>query len=257
MKSSIADLTDAGPFAWGPRPADLGGEAPRTLARQTSLRLRRDIIRGVFKPGEKLTSARLSKAYDVGASPMREALFQVTSEGLIRWEEHKGFIVSPLTLGEMRDVSSLRLQLEIFAVRQTLAQGQGLEPWEAALLSAEYRLKKAEEAITQAGQAGGAEVVDEWESLHRDFHRTLCSRAGSPWLLHFFDSLYDHLERYRRAYWRYGERSADANHEHEGIVRAVLAHDADEVERLLTRHFQRQAEMTYATMQACAPPAAR
>ena len=220
---------------------------PRTLAGQTARKLRQDIIQGKLRPGERLTFERLTRMYEVGSSPLREALFQVAAEGLVHGEDHKGFIVAPINLGEMMDVSSLRAQLEMFAASLSIEHGG--EEWETRVLSASHRLKRAEVALRQAGPEQRRAAEDDWEQRHREFHYALCSACGSPWALHFFDQLYDQLERYRRHFWQYAERAEAADDEHESILQAALAHDREKTASLLKAHFQKQAALTTDAMQ--------
>lgn len=237
---SMAPLAAALP--WGPKAGVARDVAPRTLAGQTAQRLREDIIRNRLEPGERLTIQKLVRRYGVGTSPLREALFQVASDGLVRVEDHKGFVVASLSLGEMQDVSSLRAYLEINALRRSIEQGG--EEWEAAVLTAAHRLAKADARLVDAKGGDLLVATDEWETRHRAFHYALCSACGSPWLLHFFDALYDQLERYRRRLWHYEDRVADAGNEHEQIRDAALARQGDVAVKLLSEHFRRQAVLT-------------
>ncbi|MBR1221602.1 FCD domain-containing protein [Bradyrhizobium sp. U87765 SZCCT0131] len=223
---------------WGPGPTR--GEVPKTLAGRVAQQLRQDIIRHRLEPGERLQFEKLSKLYDVGTSPLREALFQVAAQGLVMAEDHKGFFVAPIHFDEMFDVSKLRANLECFAIRGAIREGK--EDWEVDLLAAFHRLKRAGLAVTP-----GEEDEDkrtEWEDRHRDFHYALCKGCGSPWLLHFFDELYDHMERYRRYFWKYAERAVAADSEHEAIMKAALDRDEDLAASLLQAHFERQAKLT-------------
>lgn len=227
---------------WGPRAGIARDLKPRTLAGQTAQRLREDIIRNRLHPGERLTIEKLTASYEVGTSPLREALFQVAGDGLVRVEDHKGFVVAPLNFGEMLDVSSLRAYLEMNAIRRSIENGG--EDWETGVLAACHRLTRAEARLEGASGDELTLAEDEWEQRHREFHAALCSACGSPWLLHFFDALYDQLERYRRHYWRYAERARGADDQHEQIKNAAIARDADRVVALLAEHFRRQAELT-------------
>lgn len=226
---------------WGPRVGATRGNEPRTLAGQTAQQLRRDIICNRFQPGERLTIEKLANRYAVGTSPLREALFQVAGDGLVHVVDHKGFVVAPLDPREMLDVSSLRAYLEINALQRSIKQGD--DNWEAAVLAAAHRLTKAEARLTGSSR-DASDAQDEWEQRHREFHYALCSACGSPWLLHFFDMLYDQLERYRRHLWRYDERVRDADDQHEQLKNAALARDARTARRVLKEHFRRQAELT-------------
>jgi DNA-binding GntR family transcriptional regulator len=248
--------TPPAPTAWGPRAGIARDARPRTLAGQTALRIRQDIIRNRFEPGERLTIEKLAALYQVGASPLREALFQAAGDGLVRIEDHKGFVVAPLHLAEMWDVSSLRAYLEIGALQRSIELGG--EEWETAVLIAEHRIGKAEARLLGAGAGDLPAAEDEWEARHREFHYALSSACGSPWMLHFFDALYDQLERYRRRFWRYQERAGSADDQHRKIKDAALQRDAALATRLLTEHFQRQAELSaVASEQAGAEPAVK
>lgn len=226
---------------WGPSVGVTRGNESRTLAAQTAQRLRRDIICNHLQPNERLTIENLAKRYVVGISPLREALFQVANDGLVHVLDHKGFKVAPLDPGEMLDVSSLRAYLEIKALQRSIKLGS--EAWETAILAAAHRLTKAEARLA-AQPCDLSNAQDEWEQSHREFHYALCSACGSPWLLHFFDVLYDQLERYRRHLWRYQERVRDAGDQHEQLKNAALARDAKTAKRVLNEHFRRQAELT-------------
>lgn len=232
---------------WGPRAGQARDAEPRTVAGRAAQQLRADIIQGKLLPGERLTFEKLSKAYGAGSSPLREALFQVAAEGLVHSEDHKGFMVAPINLGEMHDVSSLRAYLEMFAVVQSIRLGG--DDWETNLLGASHRLKKAEQALGKTSEPPQQEAINEWELRHREFHYTLCSACGSPWLLHFFDELYDQLERYRRHFWCYAERAEAADDEHGQILAAALTRDSEKAKNLLEEHFRKQAELTRSTIQ--------
>lgn len=225
---------------WGPGLHPTRHETPKTLAGRVAQQLRLDIIRHRFEPGERLQFEKLSKLYDVGTSPLREALFQVAAQGLVVAEDHKGFFVAPIQFDEMLDVSNLRANLEAYAIRGSIRDGR--EEWEVDLLAAFHRLKRAGIAVS-ANQEDDDQRT-EWEDRHREFHYALCKGCGSPWLLHFFDELYDHMERYRRYFWKYAERAVAADSEHEGIMKAALDRDEERAVSLLQAHFQKQAKLT-------------
>lgn len=225
---------------WGPSLHPSRDTTPKTLAGRVAQQLRHDIIRHQLAPGERLQFEKLSKRYEVGTSPLREALFQVAAQGLVIAEDHKGFVVAPIQFDEMLDVSNLRANLEAYAIRGAIQFGR--EDWEVDLLSAFHRLKLAGIAVSANQEDEGRRT--EWEDRHREFHYALCKGCGSPWLLHFFDELYDHMERYRRYFWKYAERAVAADGEHEAIMTAALDRDEDRAVSLLQAHFQKQARLT-------------
>ena len=78
--------------------------------------LKQDIIRGVFKPGEKLLMSALKERYDLGVGPLREALSQLVAEKLVVAISQKGYRVAPMSLEEMRDIYDARANLEAMIV---------------------------------------------------------------------------------------------------------------------------------------------
>ena len=61
-----------------------------TLVELAITKLRQDILAGVFAPGSKLRVEELRSSYEIGASPLREALSRLVSNGLVRWSQIVG-----------------------------------------------------------------------------------------------------------------------------------------------------------------------
>ncbi len=167
-------------------------ELSTTLADLADRNLRRDIVAGVLKPGEKLSIASLIKRYAIGASPLREALSRLSTDRLVVLEGKRGFTVAPISAAELDDISICRRLVETEAVR--LAVEHGDETWEARVVAAFHRLDRAEE---RARQHPAADPV-EWEQRNSEFHAAVVSACGSTWLIRLQTMLYAQHERYRR-----------------------------------------------------------
>jgi len=77
------------------RIAELAEQEPAgTLASSVYDRLRGDILSGSLPPGEKLRTEALRSRYEVGNSPIREALNRLSADGLVTREDQKGFRVA-------------------------------------------------------------------------------------------------------------------------------------------------------------------
>jgi len=202
---------------------------PKTQSERAYGMIRERILSGDFEPGLKLRVERLRESLDIGASPLREALSRLTSEGLVMLEGQRGFRVAPISLNALKDISRVRKLLEGEAVR--LAVEAGDEAWEAAVVSAFYRLEKAEQRL-QDGEADFAEV----EQRNRAFHDAIVAGAQSPWLQRMRGLVYDQHERYRRLSKQHMGRMRDVQREHRAILDAVLARDVDAAVAASCRH---------------------
>lgn len=224
-------------FDWRDVPGIGPDRTPKTLTEETLMRLRRDIVSGAFEAGRKMKSEDLKKRYGVGTSPIREALFQLVSEGLVRSDGQRGFRVAELRQAELLDIADWRARLECEALRRSIRNGD--VEWEASAVAAFHRLKHIEGRKDLDAQ----EAADQWEERHRGFHFALYSACGSPWLLRFCGLLIQHGERYRRAYIAYPRISSTITAEHRAIMDAATSRDADLATELLEKHIRHAAEL--------------
>ena len=202
-----------------------------TLAQAAYRALRIDIIRGARPPGERLRIEKLKTLYEVGPTPLREALQMLATDQLVIAEGNRGFTVAPLDPVEFEDLNIARTAIELSAIRLSIAKGDA--EWESKVVAASYLMQKQDMVLMQTTSA----VPDAWEAANTAFHSAMVAACGSRWLLKLRNSLYDQCARYRRAsvHQRQGQR--DLNAEHQAISEAVLSRDADRACDLTARHF--------------------
>lgn len=80
-------------------------------------KLQKDILTGKLKPGEKLTEQNLCKTYGVSRTPVREALRQLETDGLVENILNRGAFVIGMTDQDYEDMFELRKAYEIQAVK--------------------------------------------------------------------------------------------------------------------------------------------
>jgi DNA-binding GntR family transcriptional regulator len=207
-----------------------------TLADAAYKRLRLDIIRGHLKPGERLRIEKLKTDYEIGPTPVREALQKLTAESLVTTSGNRGFAVAPLSMQEFQDLNTARTCIEKEALR--LAVSLGDNAWEARVVAAHYVLKKEDAALKKLSGA----VPDSWEVANADFHLATVEACGSKWLLHIRSSLSDLCERYRRTSLFQNRDARDLETEHAEIAAAVLDRDADLACERIAAHFLQTAK---------------
>lgn len=203
-----------------------------TLVGAAYVKLRHDIIQGRLPPGSRLRVEHLKDDYGVGAGTLREALALLVSDALVVAHGQRGFHVTPISLEDFRDITENRVLLETEALRQSIAVGD--DDWESAVLAAFHRLSKAEQRLAADPDAR----FEEWEQRNREFHRELIRACPSRWMHHFLGILYQQAERYRRLTVTRRPIARDLHDEHQGILDATLARDADRASALLASHIR-------------------
>ena len=200
----------------------------RTLVESSYNRIRSDIIGGKLAPGSKLRIEELREDYSIGASPLREALNRLAGEGFVTVEEQRGFKVAPVSPGDLRDLSRMRVMLECEALRESI--GNGDDEWEASLVAAHHRLQK-----TEYGNRGN---LAEWERRNNEFHEALIASCPSSWLLRLRRILYEQHKRYRFIAILSQQEDRDVHREHREILEAALARDVEAACRATELHIQ-------------------
>ncbi len=79
--------------------------------------LRRDILQGVLKPGQRITQDEIAKRLGISWTPVREALRQLEAEGWVHLKNNQGAVVAPLSLQDFNDIYQLRLLIQPEAAR--------------------------------------------------------------------------------------------------------------------------------------------
>lgn len=194
-------------------------------------RLRADIIAGVLIPGQKLKIEELRQLYDVGTSPIREALSLLTSDHFVERIDQRGFRVATVSAKEFDELLKTRCWLEERALRESIAHGNA--SWEEQVVLAAYRLSRVPRSADDDHFVANAE----WEVRHKHFHVTLISACDSTMLMKFCDQLYDQNIRYRQLSGIQAYPTRDVTAEHGAICDAVLARDADLAAQLLVSHY--------------------
>jgi DNA-binding GntR family transcriptional regulator len=207
--------------------------------RATSLydQLRTDLLDGWLVPGSKLAIEALSERYASSQTPLREALNRLVADGLVQRREQRGFVVAGISAHDLAEITKTRGWLEAIALRESIA-AHGTA-WEEALVLAHHRLAKTPRSLD------ARRFIDnpEWEPLHRAFHRALISGCGSRWLLGFCEQLADQHHRYRRLSAPRAFAKRGVAGEHQQLLAAALAGQADEAVALLQAHFERTARL--------------
>lgn len=210
--------------------------ASRSLTADTYEKLKAELLGGQLLPGSKLKIDELRTRLDVSPGAVREALSRLTSDGLVVSVAQKGFIVSPISTEDLRDLTAVRIEIETRCLRDSIENGD--LAWEGRILDVWHRLSRTEPVIGDHP----TQMNPVWTEYHSELHDTLIDACTSQWWLKLRDQMYLQAERYRRLLLPYQTGTRDTEAEHRGIVEATLARDAGKACALLTAHLRATAD---------------
>ncbi|MEE8435684.1 MAG: GntR family transcriptional regulator [bacterium] len=214
------------------------GEAG-TLASSVYHQIRRDILNGSLRPGEKLRSEFLRHRYQAGGSPVREALNRLSADGLVAREDQKGFSVKKVSREDLTELVLTRCWLEEIALRESIQNRTAA--WEESLVLAFHRLSR----VPRSSRTETYSPNPNWEALHQLFHLTLISACGSKLLLSFCGQMNDLADRYRQLAIIASYPKRNELEEHRAIMEAAINGQADEAVERIKAHYHRTAEILF------------
>ena len=216
------------------------GDIARSQSSMSFQRIRSDILHGRHPPGERLKISELAASLNVSPGAIREALSRLSSEQLVISRDQRGFVVAPLSLDDLEDLSDLRCEIEEIALRRSVARGD--VDWEAGILAAGHRLQSTP---LLSGDAFPS-LAPEWLARHAAFHAALVSNCGCKRMLELHASLYEQFERYRGLSVNNVERAKTVPKEHQELVEAALARDANKLVALMLSHLRKTTKFIIA-----------
>lgn len=193
--------------------------------------LRRAILNGTLKPGERLMEVHLANKLGVSRTPIREAIRKLELEGLVVMLPRKGAEVAKISEKSLQDVLEVRRALDVLIAelacdRITPEQQEMLK--EAHL----YFEKVTKEAQTEdAAKLAKADVA---------FHDIIMEATGNSRLKSLVNNLAEQMYRYRFVYLQDESIHANLVTEHEAIYKAIISKDKDAAAKAARVHIDNQ-----------------
>jgi len=218
--------------------------APSRRVRRAGLReevyeaLLEMLIENRIEEGSALRVESVSRLLDVSPTPVREALVQLESTGLVTYVTNKGYSVSPrLSPDDIVEIMDARTVLEIAAASRaaTAATDEAI----AVLVRLIDEQASAARAVESADELERVAAVREYLRLDHAFHDTLFAASGNRHL-HALARRLDAQSQRARQSFRNGISDADeALGEHGAIAEAISAHAPAAAEAAMRAHLQR------------------
>lgn len=195
--------------------------------------IRRSIVDGVLKPGERLVEERLAQHLGVSRTPVREALAMLEVEGLVKSIPKKGTIVRTFTREEIKDLYDLRVVLEGYAARQAaefitaeeLDQMRGL--WEEMDACIRTDWRSTDDQIDK---------VRYLTSKNNQFHHVIMKASRNSRLEVVLTQIIELPLIFRAFFWYTKEQLIQSNHHHRELIKALEIQDPERAERIMAMH---------------------
>ncbi|MFF2194789.1 GntR family transcriptional regulator [Streptomyces sp. NPDC058157] len=208
-----------------------GGVTRSTLRQQIADALRDEVLAGRLPPGTEFTVKQIAEQYEVSATPVREALVDLSAQGLLESVQHRGFRVRVYSVDDYRGMIEARMLILDGIFRRLVECGAA--PGSAERLVSVRR--RAEEA-RRAARSGSLEVLIGYDLR---FWRELSGLVGNTYITEF-------LHRIRVQCWVFSVPHLQGAAElgtalwdgHGELVDAVTLADAEEVRRIVRAYNQ-------------------
>lgn len=202
-------------------------QSPSRLSEQLLEAIEERIVAGDYPPGARLDEVELAETFGVSRTPTREALIRLATMHMIEKMPRKGWVVAPVSPRRLMEMFEFMAELEALCGRL------------AARRATPFQLQK----LLAAHEAcRGVKDPDEYYRLNEVFHQTLYEASGNEFLIEQTLEMQRRARPYRRLQLRVPARISASFGEHEGIVEAIRANDADLAAKRLRQHVMVQGE---------------
>ena len=178
--------------------------------------IRRMILNGELKPGDRLRQNDLAATFGVSTMPIREALRQLQAEGLVTFYPRRGAQVAQVSLAEYEEIYRIREELEVLACRWVAENFEQLPMDRLQMLLRE--IEEAEEAFD--------DIYRRVQAV-RTFFFTIFETSGKEHILRILTRLWDLSQQYRRYFSTVPEISDRRLENYRRVYRACGARDGE------------------------------
>lgn len=208
---------------------DLGGiamlkkkEEENSLSKMIAKDIIAQIITGELNPGDKLVEKEYADMYGTSRAPVREAVYMLTTEGLVERIPRKGAIVKEYSNDDIIDLLEIRNMLELMAVKRIAIHGPDQE------------LLKEMNNIIQKMSLDTA--IYTYTKLNYSFHTCIVKMSRSNPIQEMYSRLGLPLLRIQNLSFSQEGNIKKSIEEHKEIYRFIKEQKMDELESLLTQH---------------------
>lgn len=191
------------------------------------------IISGELPAGTRMKEVALTKEFGVSRTPVRDALRQLTHDGLIEIVPAQGARVVSFAADDVEDVYDIRMSLEILAI-EIIGHTLRLQP-----------LIELRKRLLNADQQNDLHEQIEIDTL---LHRYIVQSTGRRYLLRVFDEMGRLMQRFRYLGFKDQKMIQRASDEHVALMDALLIHDVNTAREIMENHIRNSKLCTLAQL---------
>ncbi len=195
----------------------------KTKSEIVYLALKQDVANGRYKPDQRIIASRVAKRFGFSEIPVREALKQLESEGVVQYKPHVGATVTGFAIEDYEKLLQVRTILEGLATRL------------AAEHLTEDHFKALEKLCAKMESMIHEEKYEKIPPLDRDFHRIICEASGNEYLCKTIFDYWDLSFRNPGIFAFVPERARNSLPEHKRILNALKKRDGALAEKLVLK----------------------
>lgn len=192
--------------------------------------LRKAILEGRLKSGQRLMEVQLAEQLGVSRTPVREAIRKLELEGLVVMLPRKGAYVANISVKDLRDVLEIRASLE------------GLGASLAAERRTDEDINVLEEIEAEFEQAVKTEDIDVLLKKDVEFHEFIFKAANNKKLEKMINSLWEQVQRFRTTYVSDPNSSISLIDEHQNILNSIKEGNIINAKKYATEHIKKAEE---------------
>ncbi|MER5277521.1 GntR family transcriptional regulator [Streptomyces sp. NPDC002809] len=163
-----------------------GAVTRSTLRQQIADALRDEVLAGRLQPGREFTVKQIAEQYGVSATPVREALFDLSAQGLLESDQHRGFRVHEFTVADYRAMVEARALVMDGVIRDVFKGALPSPPQQAAYRDALVSVRRRAEEASRAARCGDLDILIGYDLR---FWREVGALVGNSYITDFLHRL--------------------------------------------------------------------
>ena len=187
--------------------------------------LKSQIINEELRPGQRLLDDQLASTFGVSRTPVREALARLSNEGLVEIVSRSGAYVKKLTREDIEEIYEIRKVLEGLAARK------------AATFIADKQIEQLS-LLFEKAKHSGMDNCKAHIDLDVKLHDSILKSCHNKRLASIMANLYTLIHVFRIRVGKNKEKAEQALKDHEAILEAIKARDANKAEKMMMEHIE-------------------